>query len=122
MRRMLEVEPKIHVAWGPCRQQVLWRGLPLKTFGTAIYSKQGFVSPQPLAEFFSDPAAPEYPLYLIFREFLLRTSQIPGSYYSRRGRAQLYRQLTDCLLADKDRYEILLKSDAARPQHLSLVK
>jgi capsular polysaccharide export protein len=33
-------------------QQVLWRGIPLRIFGRAVYGKPEFVSEQPLAEFF----------------------------------------------------------------------
>ena len=39
-------------------QQVLWRGLPLKVFGKAVYDKAEFVSDQPLADFFAAPPAP----------------------------------------------------------------
>jgi capsular polysaccharide export protein len=37
-------------------QQALWRGLPLKCFGRAVYDKPEFVSAQPLAEFFARPS------------------------------------------------------------------
>jgi len=33
-------------------QQVLWRGIPLKVFGRAVYDKPEFVSTEPLATFF----------------------------------------------------------------------
>jgi capsular polysaccharide export protein len=39
-------------------QQVLWRGLPLRTFGEAVYAKPEFVSTQPLPDFFAQPPAP----------------------------------------------------------------
>jgi capsular polysaccharide export protein len=44
-------------------QQALWRGLPLKCFGAAVYDKPEFVSDQPLADFFADPQAPDSAAY-----------------------------------------------------------
>ena len=42
-------------------QQVLWRGLPLKVFGAAVYAKPEFVSTQTLPDFFAHPNAPRQP-------------------------------------------------------------
>ena len=39
-------------------QQALWRGLPLKAFGKAVYDKTQFVSDLPLEEFFCKTALP----------------------------------------------------------------
>ena len=61
-------------------QQALWRGLPLRTFGAAIYAKPEFVSNQPLAEFFSQPRRPDSRAYRDFRAYLLETSQVPGGF------------------------------------------
>ena len=36
-------------------QQVLWRGLPIRAFGRAVFAKPEFVSTQPIAEFFAAP-------------------------------------------------------------------
>ncbi len=44
-------------------QQVLWRGLPLRAFGAAVYDKPEFVSNQPLPEFFAAPARPDTAAY-----------------------------------------------------------
>jgi capsular polysaccharide export protein len=44
-------------------QQALWRGLPLKCFGAAVYDKPEFVSEQPLAEFFRSPKPPDSAAY-----------------------------------------------------------
>ena len=41
-------------------QQALWRGLPLRAFGAAVYAKPEFVSSQPLEAFFAAPDRPEY--------------------------------------------------------------
>jgi capsular polysaccharide export protein len=88
-------------------QQVLWRGIPLKVFGTAVYSKPEFVSDQPLEAFFATPKRPDARAYRDYRRFLLETSQIPGGFYSTRGRRTLMRQVVDMMLADEDPYDAL---------------
>ena len=88
-------------------QQVLWRGIPLKVFGQAVYSKPEFVSEQPLAEFFESPSRPDSKAYKDYRRFLLETSQIPGGFYSAKGRRQLLRQVVDMMLASEDPYDAL---------------
>lgn len=103
-------------------QQALWRGLPIKAFGQAVYLKPEFVSDQPLPEFFHTPTRPDSRAYRDYRHYLLETSQITGSYYSARGRRQLLRQVVDMMLAAEDPYTAL---DAGRPaprQHLQVVK
>ena len=86
-------------------QQALWRGIPLKAFGKAVYNKPQFVSDLPLAEFFANPPYPDNAAYLDYRRYLLETSQLPGGYYSARGRRQLLRQVIDMLLSDLDPFE-----------------
>ena len=88
-------------------QQVLWRGIPLKVFGQAVYSKPQFVSEQPLSEFFASPQRPDSKAYKDYRRFLLETSQIPGGFYSTKGRRQLLRQVVDMMLAGEDPYDAL---------------
>ena len=39
-------------------QQVLWRGIPLKTFGEAVYAKPEFVSTKPAARLLCRARAP----------------------------------------------------------------
>ena len=102
-------------------QQVLWRGLPLKTFGAAVYGKPEFVSPQPLAEFFAHPSRPDSRAYRDYRHYLLETSQIPGGFYSLTGRRQLLRQVVDMMLAPEDPYDALTSGNAAPRQHLRAV-
>lgn len=102
-------------------QQVLWRGLPLRAFGRAVYSKPEFVSTQPLPEFFARPQRPDVRAYRIFRQYLLETSQIAGGFYSARGRRQLLRQVVDMMLAPEDPYEALQKGVAGPRQRLHLV-
>jgi capsular polysaccharide export protein len=102
-------------------QQVLWRGLPLKALGRAVYSKPEFVSSQPLAEFFADPHRPDSRAYRAYRHYLLETSQVPGSFYSAQGRRRLLRQVVDMMLADQDPYDALTSGKAAPRQQLRLV-
>lgn len=102
-------------------QQALWRGLPLKTFGAAVYAKPEFVSSRPLPEFFAHPDRPDSRAYRDFRHYLLETSQIAGGFYSARGRRQLLRQVVDMMLAAEDPYDALTSGNAAPRQQLRLV-
>ena len=102
-------------------QQVLWRGIPIKLFGRAVYAKPEFVSGQPLAEFFACATRPDNRAYKDYRRFLLETSQVPGGFYSRRGRRQLLRHVVDMMLSREDPYEALKSGTAAPRQHLRAV-
>lgn len=102
-------------------QQVLWRGMPLRVFGAAVYDKPEFVSTQPLPEFFAQPRRPDLRAYRDYRRFLLETSQLPGGFYSAAGRRQLLRQVVDLMLAPDDPYDALINGHAAPRQHLRLV-
>ncbi|QFT59270.1 Capsule polysaccharide biosynthesis protein [Sulfitobacter sp. THAF37] len=102
-------------------QQVLWRGIPLKVFGRAVYAKPEFVSDQPLPEFFARASRPDNRAYKDFRRYLLETSQIPGGFYAARGRRQLLRQVVDMMLASEDPYEALELGTAAPRQQLRAV-
>jgi capsular polysaccharide export protein len=103
-------------------QQALWRGLPLKCFGAAIYRKPELVSDQPLTEFFRDPRRPDSEAYAAFRQYLLRTSQLTGSYYSAAGRRRLLREITDRMLSAGDVYATLRGPKQASKQHLRTVR
>jgi capsular polysaccharide export protein len=102
-------------------QQALWRGLPLKAFGQAVYLKPEFVSDQPIEAFFQTPMRPDSRAYRDYRHFLLETSQVTGSFYSARGRRQLLRQVVDMMLSPEDPYEALQAGRPAPRQHLRLV-
>ncbi|QRF67326.1 capsule biosynthesis protein [Ponticoccus alexandrii] len=102
-------------------QQVLWRGIPLKVFGNAVYAKPEFVSTQPLPEFFSQPSRPDNKAYKDYRRYLLETSQLPGGFYSARGRRQLLRQVVDMMLVPDDPYDALSRGTAAPRQQLRVV-
>jgi capsular polysaccharide export protein len=102
-------------------QQVLWRGLPLKVFGDAVYNKPEFVSTQALPEFFTNPTRPDSRAYRDYRHYLLETSQIPGGFYSARGRRQLLRQVVDMMLAREDPYDALAAGTATPRQQLHVI-
>lgn len=102
-------------------QQVLWRGIPLKVFGDAVYAKPEFVSTQPLADFFVQPSRPDNRAYKDYRRYLLETSQLPGGFYSARGRRQLLRQVVDMMLSPDDPYDALSHGTAAPRQQLRVV-
>lgn len=103
-------------------QQALWRGIPLKVFGTAVYAKPELVSGQPLADFFAQPLRHDRAAYRDFRNFLLQTSQLPGSFYASRGRQQLLRGVVDIMLSGRDPYEMRRLKTATHRQQLQLVR
>lgn len=102
-------------------QQVLWRGLPIKAFGRAVFDKPEFVSDQPLEEFFSNPARPDTRAYREYRHYLLETSQVPGGFYSAKGRRTLLRQVVDMILDAEDPYDALSSGRASPRQQLRVI-
>lgn len=100
-------------------QQVLWRGLPLRAFGRAVYCKPELVSSQDAAAFFAAPVAPKPRAYHDFRTFLLATSQVPGGFYSARGRRRLLQRVVAMMLDPQDPYDALLAGTAAPRQQFS---
>jgi capsular polysaccharide export protein len=102
-------------------QQVLWRGIPLRTFGAAVYAKPEFVSTLPLPDFFARAGRPDRRAYADYRRYLLETSQLPGGFYSVRGRRQVLRQVVDMMLAPDDPYDALSRGTAAPRQQLRIV-
>ena len=102
-------------------QQVLWRGIPLRTFGQAVYAKPEFVSTKPLRDFFAGAERPDRRAYTDYRRYLLETSQIAGGFYSAQGRRQLLRQAVDMMLAPEDPYDALKSGTAAPRQQLRIV-
>ena len=102
-------------------QQVLWRGIPLKVFGDAVYAKPEFVSEQTLPDFFNSPTRPDSKAYKDYRRYLLETSQVPGGFYSARGRRQLMRQVVDMMLGAEDPYDALKSGKVPQRQPLRIV-
>lgn len=103
-------------------QQVLWRGIPLKVFGRAVYDKPEFVSDQPLRTFFQGAARPDGRAYKDYRRFLLETSQVAGGFYSSRARRQLLRHVVDMMLSAEDPYDAFKSGTSAPRQKLRLVE
>ena len=103
-------------------EQVLWRGLPLKAFGRAVYNRPEFVSGQSLTDFFANPAPPDPEAYKIYRQYLLQTSQMSGGFYSARSRRRLLRLLPDAMLRAESPYDTLEKPAATPAQHIRLVR
>lgn len=103
-------------------EQALWRALPLKVFGDAVFRRPEFVSYQSITDFFASPAPPDREAYLTYRAFLLATSQVPGGYYGVISRRKLLRQIPDLMLAPESPYERMLdRQNEAGQQHLALV-
>lgn len=88
-------------------QQALWRGLPVKAMGNAIYAKPAIVSEQSLDSFFRDPMRPDPKAYRKFRDYLLETSQLPGGFYASTSRAHVLRLIIDMMLSENDPYAAL---------------
>lgn len=103
-------------------QQVLWRGIPLRIFGKSVYDKPEFVSHQAIEDFYANPDMPDAKAYRIYRQFLLETSQVPGGFYSRRGRRQLLRRAADMMLRANDPYQSVLRNNEALTPQLRLVE
>ncbi|SDW24055.1 capsular polysaccharide export protein [Ruegeria halocynthiae] len=103
-------------------QQVLWRGIPLRIFGRSVYDKPQFVSGQSIDTFFARPDAPDSKAYRTYRQFLLKTCQVPGGFYSRRGRRQLLRRAVDMMLLAQDPYETHLANNEAEVPQLRIVE
>ncbi|TGN53840.1 capsular biosynthesis protein [Paracoccus liaowanqingii] len=100
-------------------QQALWRGIPVKTLGRAVYEKPGLVSGQSLDDFFAAPEAPDPQAYRVFRNYLLQTSQIPGGFYASRSRAHALRLVADMLLSEHDPYDALASGPILPRQQLA---
>ena len=102
-------------------QQALWRGIPLRVFGASVYDKPELVSHLELTDFFRTPQRGDTQSYRIFRDFLLATSQLPGSYYASRGRRQLLRRVADMMLEGNGPYTLVPRKSAALRQQLRVV-
>lgn len=102
-------------------EQALWRGIALRALGQAVYGKPELISDQPLPAFFRTPKPPDPQAYRIYRSYLLATSQVPGGFYSARGRAQLLPRIVALMLAPHGPYDSVFPavSDANLGGHAS---
>lgn len=123
LARLLDTARSALTVNSTAAEQALWRAMPLRAFGDAVYSRPEFVSHQPVADFFADPKRPDHDAYLLYRAFLLATSQIPGGFYGVISRRKLLRQMTDLMLSERDPYQLLSGGQAeAGRQHIRLVQ
>ena len=122
LARLLSTAKSVITVNSTAAQQALMRGIPVKAFGRGVYCKPEFVSEQPLETFFANPQPPVAAAYAVFRQFLLETSQLPGSFYAASGRRQALRLLTDIMLAPQDRYARTPEENAAQAQHMGDVR
>ena len=86
-------------------QQALWRGLPIAVLDSAVYEKPEFTQKVDLESFFRHPAAPDAAAYRDYRQFLLMSSQVRGSFYTRAGRRNAVEQITPKMLDVLDPYD-----------------
>ena len=122
LARLLDTARSALTVNSTAAEQALWRSLPLRAFGDAVYNRPEFVSSQPLDAFFANPKAPDRDAYLVYRAFLLATSQVPGGFYGVLSRRKLLRQMPDLMLAPEDPYQRLLQTaPASSAQHIRLV-
>ena len=77
-------------------QQALWRGLPLKAFGKAVYDKPQFVSDLPLEEFFAPPPTPTVPPISITGATCWRPPKFPADFIPRGGAGNCCGKLSIC--------------------------
>ena len=122
LARLLDGASSVVTVSSTGAQAALFRGLPVWAAGRTVYSRRALTSDQGLRAFFAAPRPPDPPAPLAFRAFLLATSQMPGGFYSSRGRRQLLRRLPDRMRAPDGPYGDTTggHSGAAERQHLSL--
>lgn len=94
--------------------QALWRGLPVRAMGRAVFDKPGLTSRQPLDDFFRAPTPPDPEVYAGFRRFLLVTSQVEGSFYRHGGRRAAATRAAQMMLAANDPYQAIAPNGTER--------
>ncbi len=87
-------------------QQVLWRGLPLFAFGRTVYSHPELLPESSAAAFFASPQPPDVQAHARFCSFLLRTSQVPGSFYAAAGRRMAIAALLPKIAREASPYDV----------------
>jgi len=122
LARLLDGASSVVTVSSTGAQAALFRGLPVWAAGRTVYTRPGLASDQGLRTFFAAPRPPDRAACLAFRAFLLATSQMPGGFYSARGRRQLVRRLPDRMRAAEGPYERTTagRPGAAEQQHLIL--
>jgi capsular polysaccharide export protein len=119
---MLDAAASVVTVNSTAAQQTLWRALPVKVFGQAIYGKPGFVSDHPLAAFLAAPTRPDLAACRCYRKFLPRTNQARGGFYSARERRELLRRIVELMVSEPSPHEGALAPGASQPQQLRRVR
>ena len=78
-------------------------------------------SDEPALDRLAAPERPDNRAYKDYRRYLLETSQVPGGFYSAKGRRQLLRLVVDMMLSPEDPYDGFNSGTAAPRQQLRLV-
>jgi capsular polysaccharide export protein len=93
--------------------QSLQRGIPTLVMGRAIYRHPGIVSDMRLGDFFRARPTVNREKYQAFFNFLRRTSQVNGGFYTRQGRGLCLKRLADMMWRDEGPYDAYLTATAS---------
>lgn len=63
----------------------IWRHIPVFALADPIYNMRGLTHQGDLADFWTDPQAPEEDLYHAFRHVLLHVNQVNGDFFTKTG-------------------------------------
>jgi capsular polysaccharide export protein len=85
--------------------QSLARGIPTLVLGRAIYRHPGIVADMKLGDFFRLRPTVDRKKYAAFFNFLKRTSQINGGFYTRQGQELCLNRLCDLMFAEAGPYD-----------------
>lgn len=99
----------------------LGHGCPVKTLADPIYNLRGLTFRGNLDEFWSNATPPKKLLYKVFRDVLLKTTQVNGNFFTRSG-IRLAVRGCDRMLAEESPLEALRRQVAGhrssrRPAH-----
>jgi capsular polysaccharide export protein len=88
--------------------QSLARGIPTLVLGRAIYRHPGIVADMKLGDFFRARPTVDREKYADFFNFLRRTSQINGGFYTKQGRDLCLARLGELMFAETGTYDAYL--------------
>jgi capsular polysaccharide export protein len=95
--------------------QSLARGIPTLVLGRAIYSHPGIVADMKLGDFFRARPTVDREKYADFFNFLKRTSQVNGGFYTKQGRGLCLERLGELMMREAGPYDGYL-GQAERPR------
>ena len=79
--------------------QAIHHNVPTLVLGRSFYSIEGLVNKVEFAEFVHNPKKPDMKLYSHFRNYVMRNTQIGGSFYEKRGMERAAAEITNKLKA-----------------------